>query len=790
MSRTKTSARLLCMSLVAVALLLATASAAFAATGDPILGLARLQAKLDASGTVTGYLKTVVKGSEIVTIPIEVTALTGDTPGSSLIMFEASGALIDHYGGIVSGMSGSPLYVKDEGVDKVIGALSYGDAFTLSGEGLATPIEPMIQLASDYAPRVDMLSSPVEMSGRMIDRVIISADPDALKNVSPRSAFVARPLSSVFIGGMPPTSRAYKKLAKDLEDRGLSVMPISAPLSSGASTFTTDLVPGSALGVLATRGDIWIGGLGTTTWVDGDTLIAFGHPAFYTGPASLYMCNAWIAGVWPNSYMPYKIGFPSVVRGTITQDRGAGIMGELGGPPAETPIAARVTNDGSEATATAWASAQMLDTGQVGYLASSVSYAAGTRLFDLPSTPGSADTTSTIRLSVGGVESTVTLADTIDSDLDIFSEIGLHADEAVNSILSVLADGVEQPHILSVDVESSMTTDRRKAAIVGIGLDEPLHEGENLVSVSMLVYGVADTQTVETILTVPEGAPLTGTLTVQGTRSANSGDQLYEITGASSGFSASATRKSVAQIVDELNTALPDNSFTITLTPGDPFGESEPVTVSQTTPWAMDGNAVATITEMTADVSPYVVPYGGMAIVSGELYGPSKPTTVSVYGIPEGSDIPILLAQERATWQDGTLVYMATLDGLTRNTLLVVSVEGGADYTPATAESYVEVRARILLTSSSYRVRFGRHVTLTARVLPKASRGRVTFQFWETAHKHWKTIGSRYLHAAGSYAHAQIDWMPRWGKRRVRAVYEGSIYNAGVTSRAITTSAH
>jgi hypothetical protein len=789
MSRTKALIRLVCFSVVGTALVLATAGVAFGATGDPILGLAGLQAKLDARGPVPGYFKTVVRGSEIVTIPIEVLALTGDTPGSSLIMFEASGPLIDHYGGIVSGMSGSPLYVQDEGMDKVIGALSYGDIFTLGGAGLATPIEPMIQLATDYSPRVEMLSSPVEMSGRMIDRVIISADPDALKNVSPRSAFVARSLSSVFIGGMPPASRAYKKLAKDLGARGLSVVAIAAPLASGASTFTTDLVPGSALGVLATRGDIWIGGLGTTTWVDGDTLVAFGHPAFYTGPASLYMCNAWVAGVWPSSYEPYKIGYPSVVRGTITQDRGAGIMGRLGAPPAETPITARVANGGREATAAAWVSSEMLDTGQVGYLANSVAYAAGAGLFDLPGTPGSADTTATVRLSVGGVESTVTLVDVMDSDLDIFSEIGYDADLAVNSIVGVLADGVEQPRILSIDVEASMTTHRRQATIAGVSLVEPLHEGDNRVNVSMLVNGIADTQTIETTLTVPEGAPLTGILSVQGTHSSRGSDG-FEIIEVASRLSGAATRKTVAQIVDELNTALPDNSFTITLTPGDPVGDFDFVAVSETTPWVVDGNALATITELSADVSPYVVSYGGAAIVSGEVFGPSAPTTVSVYGIPEGSDTPILLARERALIEEGTLAYMATLDGLTRNTLIIVSVEGGADYTPATAESYVEVRAKILLTSSRYDVRFGRLVTLTARVLPKNSRGRVTFQYWESTHKRWRTIGFRYLHAAGSYAHAQIKWMPRWGARRVRAIYGGNFYNAGVTSRMITTRAH
>ena len=41
-------------------------------------------------------------------------------------------------GGIAAGMSGSPLFI-DVGGDKMIGALSYGDIFTLNGLGLATP---------------------------------------------------------------------------------------------------------------------------------------------------------------------------------------------------------------------------------------------------------------------------------------------------------------------------------------------------------------------------------------------------------------------------------------------------------------------------------------------------------------------------------------------------------------------------------------------------------------------------------------------------------------------------
>ncbi len=71
-----------------------------------------------------------------------------------------------------------------------------------------------------------------------------------------------------------------------------------------------------------------------------------GHPhcgrvrpshAFYEGDSGLYLCNAWIDGVWPSTYMAYKLGRPAAVRGTLTQDRLAGIVGVDGIKPVDDP---------------------------------------------------------------------------------------------------------------------------------------------------------------------------------------------------------------------------------------------------------------------------------------------------------------------------------------------------------------------------------------------------------------------------------------------------------------------
>lgn len=785
--------RVLVVAVLAAVLLLATAGVASASVAEPTLGLEALRAKLSAAPAhaLTGYLKTVVRGATIETIPVEVRGLTA-SGSDALIMFEAQGDKIASYGGIVSGMSGSPIYVDDQGVDKVIGALSYGDTFTLGGTGLATPIESMLRLAEDYAPRVQMLSSPVVLSGRTVDRVVIASDPFALAGVRAPGALVARPLTSLFVGGLAPTGHAFSSLAARLESRGLSVIRLGVPLSSGTATFATDFEPGASVAALATRGDLWVGGIGTTTWSDGGTVLAFGHPAFYAGASSLYLCNAWVTGVWPSLAMPSKVGYPTAVRGTITQDRNAGIMGVLGALPEEAVLTAHAVDadTGREASSTTWASSRLLDSGQLGGIPIAAASIAASRLYDANATPGSAATTTTVHVSVGADRYTVVMVDLIDDAFDVPTAIGLDSEYAVSSLLAVLADGVEQPHIVSVDVEASITTHRAAARIAGVSLAAPLHVGDNRVSVSLLAYGVATTRTVDTTLSVPAGTPLTGTVVAVGARGAETGD--------AEDPAPPAARDTVAGIVTRLETQAPGNSFTVKLVPdadataGDSAGSGETADgpqATETTPWVISGTAQAEVSRLTAEVEPRTVPYGGSAIVRGEVTGPAKAVTVSIWGTASGSVTETLLARERATFEDGTLSYAIGLDGLRTTTALRVTIEGGDGYTPAATTTRVAVRARIRLTASAYRVRFGRHITLTASVTPRDACGRVTFQYWDGADRRWRAIGTRAVHTAGSFAVARIDWMPRWGDRKVRAVYGGDLRNARVTSAKITTSA-
>jgi hypothetical protein len=795
MSLPRTLTRLAAVAAIVFALGIGTAAAAFGATGDPVLGVVALADKLDHAGPggIPGYLKTVVKGSEIVTIPVDVLALTGDSPFSSQILFEATGTLIAKYGGIVSGMSGSPIYVEDGGGYKVIGALAYGDAFTLGGSGLATPIEAMLAIRDTYAPRVSHLAEPVLMSGRLIDRVIVSGGPGALSAAAASGAFVARPLSSVFIGGRGrPDGRASDRLAASLAARGFSVVRLGSGLSAGASDFSTELVPGAAIGALASRGDLWVGSLGTVTYADGGEVLAFGHPDNWSGPASMYMTNAWITGIWPSLQEPYKLGYPSAIQGTITQDRAAGIMGEVGAPPAEVPFTAEATDvdTDSSAESSVWFSSSMIDAGRLGGAGEAACSIAGYNLFDSAQIPGSADVTATVVVSDGANERTVTIANMYDDPSDVIAAMTKDVDLAVDSLVHVSSAGVEAPHIVSADLQAGVTARRRFATIARVDALAPLRAGDNAVRVSLFAYGSAATQTVDTVITIPEGMPLAGTLFAT---CVNSGEDSSDWADPSlPPVTAPAT---TAEVVDALNGSEPNNALTVVFVPAG-AGSGGPTALSAsgassafvktdtTTPWVLTGTVSSLVTEIEASADP--ITFGDDAYVDGIVSGPAGPVTVNVYGIPAGGTAEVLLASGDAEPLDGALAFSIPVGGLASGTELRVAVDGGDGYTPAETYTYVTVGGRVSLSAARRTIWRGAWAVFTAKVAPRGATGTVRFQYYDAHAKKWRTISTKRLTHTASSARATLLWRPGRGTWKVRAVYGGDLDLAGALSPSVS----
>jgi hypothetical protein len=635
--------------LFVVAAAAALVGPAAATPTEPTLTLDELQARLDA-GAVTGYFLTVDQGTHTATIPMTVLSIVGG-PGTSgaLIMFSAdmTDPLMKRIGTIAAGMSGSPLFVDDPGTDKLIGAVSYGDIFTLGGLALATPIEYMsavearlgaTSLPVASATRTLSLQKPVRIPGDGIIRKVKILKSAAAAPAAPGAGVaVFSPLTSVQIGGLPATSRAYTALAAELERRGHSVV---GSLGSGPGgwdpAFTTPLVGGAALAVMYTQGDLWAGAIGTVTYVNGDHLVAFGHPMDWVGPAALYLCNAQIDGIWADSLQAYKLGTPGAVRGAITQDRGSAIAGRMGDGPADVPVTSSVTAELDTTTSAAsttrvtriWAE-DMFGSSFIAAATSVPAYEATDRSW----MSGSAETTTTVVVSDGSRQYTVHRVNLWDDGYDVLWTMSGDVYDIVDT-LNADPYGTAHATIVSVDSQATISTERLAATVSDVSVDGGLRHGANTVTVLLDQYGQLDPVTVPVTLKLPADMPLEGVITVApaaGDRVAPGGEEVV-----SDGIT---KRGTLAEVVDALNAEPVNDQLEVTFTPVSdvvPSGAETPaedVSVSSTvsTGYVVTGGISKPTASLTVTARPARVVRYSRTTLSGSFFASPGDTLVQIY---------------------------------------------------------------------------------------------------------------------------------------------------------------
>jgi hypothetical protein len=84
---------------------------------------------------------------------------------------------------------------------------------------------------------------------------------------------------------------------------------------------------------------------GTVTWVEGDSLLAFGHPFLSMGPIEMPMASAAVLTVLPSVYRSFKFADTGPVFGSVTQDRSTGILGTFGTRAKMVPVTVRISSD-------------------------------------------------------------------------------------------------------------------------------------------------------------------------------------------------------------------------------------------------------------------------------------------------------------------------------------------------------------------------------------------------------------------------------------------------------------
>lgn len=318
----------------AAALLLAAASlwAAAALAAPPAPPTFPLK---DVRPGQKGYGLSVFRGTAPERFEVEVIGVVRHfLPKQDLILIRMRHPVIDQ-AGIIGGMSGSPVYLDD----RVAGAVAYGFPFTKEPIAGVTPIENML----------DEMRRPVRgpertplAGGGPAARVPGGWRPQWLERLPvPRAPSaglqrVAVPLSA---GGFP------ESVVGEMETifAPWRLQPLMGGGAGDAAAGPARFEPGGALGVQIVRGDMSLVGTGTVTYVDGDRVVAFGHPLFGAGEIYAPVVSAEIHLVVPNLMRSFKLSSPLRDLGTLVQDRQAAIVGVQGRRAETIPVRLEVS---------------------------------------------------------------------------------------------------------------------------------------------------------------------------------------------------------------------------------------------------------------------------------------------------------------------------------------------------------------------------------------------------------------------------------------------------------------
>lgn len=302
-----------------------------------------------------GYGLTVFQGTKPDKFDVEVIGILKKfRPNQDLILIKTPHERLN-IAHTVAGMSGSPIFLDG----KMIGAYAYGWLFGSEPIAGVTPIKNMLQdMASPVPPNLlkpipepppsKPGAAPPAKSGKgpkrqrrasndlgndfqgdlsnydlrdhakqLGARVSGSLQPPAGTKLSAASTMVS-------LSGM---SDRMARLAGDM----LSPLGFEVQQGGGAGGKVDPSAPtmyenGGAVGVQLIRGDLSAQGLGTVTYVEGDKLVAFGHPMMHGGISSLPTAIGKIHWILASQQRSFKIGEPVRPLGTMVNDRQASIV--------------------------------------------------------------------------------------------------------------------------------------------------------------------------------------------------------------------------------------------------------------------------------------------------------------------------------------------------------------------------------------------------------------------------------------------------------------------------------
>jgi len=244
-------------------------------------------------------------------------------PDTDLILVKCSGAGLEK-SRVIAGMSGSPVYFDG----KLAGAIAYTWPFAIDPIAGVTPIESM--LSSLQSPAKASVSASLSKAEKS----------DSLLGFQPVG-------NSIMVSGLAPS--LYDEARAILESFNLGPVLTGGGKSEGMDS-EVKLESGGAIGVNLVTGDIDISAVGTATLVEGNTVLAFGHPFFNGGVVSLPLSAAKVHTVLSSQGLSFKIASSGPEMGALKLDSINGISGRLGEKARMIPVKITVKNQATNIT--------------------------------------------------------------------------------------------------------------------------------------------------------------------------------------------------------------------------------------------------------------------------------------------------------------------------------------------------------------------------------------------------------------------------------------------------------
>ena len=419
----------------------------------------------DIQAGMVGEGLTVVRGDTPQPFRVEVLGVLKDGIGAGrdMVIIEVSdlpNQTVIGSNGIWAGMSGSPVYVNGQ----LLGAVSYGFSLAPSPIGGLTPATDMMELlnspAAGQAKAKSAAKSKVTLSAsqrKALDARATAAVPRSLEKL-------ATPVS---VSGL--SSKRMASLQKTFDKSGRSFIAyrgssVGKPVSSADEP--TAPVPGGNFAAVQIYGDLSIGGVGTTTAVCGDKVLAFGHPMDFAGKVS-YGANhaSALTIVKDDTFGSFKMANIGENFGVVDQDRMAAIRATIGSGPATTPITSTITNLDNGKTRTGTTNSAVPD-----YTAAATAYGLWANYDSTFDKWGKGLATSawTIKGTRAGGKAFSVSRSNIWSDLgDPTVDPAIEAADAVNALIS---NEYEPVKITSVTFKSSVKSAYQKYRITKVAV--------------------------------------------------------------------------------------------------------------------------------------------------------------------------------------------------------------------------------------------------------------------------------------------------------------------------------